>query len=48
MDAKHHPVSFSWPVGHDAAKLALTAPALTMRLAGIDLKDGCKKAWYEG
>lgn len=39
---------FSWPVGHDSTKLALTAPALTMLLAGIDLKDGCKKAWYEG
>jgi transposase len=38
---------FSWPVGSDATKLALTPEALTMLLAGIDLKEGCKKAWYE-
>ena len=38
---------FSWPVGSDGAKLALSPEALTMLLAGIDLKQGCKKAWYE-
>ena len=38
---------FTWPVGSDQVRLNLAPEALTMLLAGIDLKDGCQKAWYE-
>lgn len=38
---------FSWPPGGDGEKVSVTPAALTMLLAGIELKDGCKKAWYE-
>lgn len=38
---------FSWPVGSSKNKLSLAPEAVTMLLAGIDLKHGCKKAWYE-
>lgn len=41
---------FTWPktAGGDVRKLTLEPAALTMLLAGIDLKDGAKKGWYEG
>jgi len=40
---------FTWPVsaGADPRKLSLQPEALTLLLAGVDLKDGMKKAWYE-
>ncbi|HEX2860933.1 MAG TPA: IS66 family insertion sequence element accessory protein TnpB [Lacunisphaera sp.] len=41
---------FTWPKSAtaDPHKLTLEPAALTLLLAGIDLKDGAKKAWYEG
>jgi len=38
---------YTWPIDSDQVRLNLAPEALTMLLAGIDLKDGCKKAWYE-
>jgi transposase len=38
---------FHWPRGSDAARLSLAPEALTMLLAGIDLRDGARRAWYE-
>ncbi len=39
---------FSWPKGLQSKKtVRLSGEALQMLLSGIDLKDGCKKAWYE-
>ncbi len=38
---------FTWPQRTDAKKLSMTSEALTMLVGGIDLKNGCQKAWYE-
>jgi transposase len=38
---------FSWPQARGPEKIYLEPAALAMLLSGIDLKDGCKKAWYE-
>lgn len=40
---------FSWPRATDVkdGKLRLTATALTLLLDGIDMRDGCRRAWYE-
>ena len=38
---------FSWPAGSDKRKLSMEPESMTLLLGGIDLKDGCKKAWYE-
>jgi len=39
---------FSWPQSAGGqTKLALAPEALAMLAGGIDLKEGCRKAWYE-
>ena len=41
--------TFSWPKGTDVrdGKLRLEAPALTLLMEGIDMRDGCRRPWYE-
>lgn len=38
---------FNWPSPIESSKLTLPPEALTMLLAGIDLKDVRKRNWYE-
>jgi transposase len=41
--------TFSWPKASTSknAKIKLEPSALSMLTDGIDLRDGCKRAWYE-
>jgi transposase len=38
---------FSWPGGSDVCKLSILPRALGMLIEGIELKDKCKKVWFE-
>lgn len=41
--------TFSWPKGTDVSdgKLRLSATALAFLLDGIDMREGCRRPWYE-
>ena len=41
--------TFSWPKASSAkhGKIALEPTALAMLTDGVDLRDGCRRAWYE-
>jgi transposase len=41
--------TFSWPKPSDAStgKIHLTPEALTLLMDGIDMKNACRRAWYE-
>lgn len=41
--------TFSWPksASENDLKLSLSAKALSLLTDGVDLKDGCTRAWYE-
>ncbi len=41
--------TFSWPKPADVddGKLRLNSTALALLLDGIDMRDGCRRAWYQ-